>query len=116
MGRVAKAYAKLAVEWYKHLYAFRNKVNPDNYYCIDYRDLVKDPGETITKVYEHFEWPVSNAFRDKLANATQRQREFKSKHEYTLAEFGLSREWIQEELGEILDAYGLERETVEDAV
>jgi hypothetical protein len=114
-GPVAKAYAKLAVEWYKHLYAFRNKVNPANYYCIDYRDLVKDPGETISKLYQHFEWPMSAAFRDKLAGATSRQREFKSKHEYTLAEFGLSREWIQQELGEILDAYGLEREIVEDA-
>jgi len=115
-GPVAKSYAKLAVAWYKHLYAFRNKVKPENYYCIDYRDLVKDPSETITKVYEHFEWPVTDAFRDRLAKASQRQREFKSKHEYTLAEFGLSREWIQEELGEILDAYKLDRNAVEDTV
>jgi omega-hydroxy-beta-dihydromenaquinone-9 sulfotransferase len=115
-GPVAKSYAKLAVAWYKHLYAFRNKVKPENYYCIDYRDLVKDPSETITNVYNHFEWPVTDAFRDRLAKASQRQREFKSKHEYTLAEFGLSREWIQEELGEILDAYKLDRNAVEDTV
>src|SRR6185503_1109707 len=36
---VSKSYARLAVKWYEHLFEFRNKVNPDQYYCIDYRDL-----------------------------------------------------------------------------
>ena len=108
-GPVAKAYAKLAVEWYKHLFAFRQRVNPRNYYCIDYRDLVGNPGETIRQVYTHFGWTIPSAFCQALDGASERQREFKSKHEYTLDEFGLSKEWIQEELGEVLDAYGLER-------
>src|SRR5262249_35498382 len=108
-GPVSRAYARLAVEWYKHLFAFRRHVNPQNYYCIDYRDLVRNPGETNQKLYAHFAWPMPDTCRAKLDAATQRQRQFKSKHEYTLAEFGLSKEWIQEELGEVLDAYGLER-------
>jgi hypothetical protein len=52
---------------------------------------------------------MSETFRARLALATQRQREFKSRHEYTLEEFGLSREWIQQELGAVLDYYGLPR-------
>ncbi|MEO8425737.1 MAG: sulfotransferase [Verrucomicrobiota bacterium] len=108
-GPVAKAYAGLAVKWYQHLFAFRKQVEPHRYYCIDYRDLVRNPRETIEKLYSHFGWSMSEACRAKLDTATERQREFKSKHEYTLEEFGLSREWIQQELGEILDAYGLER-------
>jgi len=114
-GPVARAYAKLAVEWYKHLYAFRLQVDPSRYRCIDYRDLVRDPAETIGKLYEHFQWPMTDAMCARLEGATERQREFKSKHEYTLAQFGLSREWIQQELGEVLDAYGLDREAVENA-
>ena len=108
-GPVSRAYARLAIEWYKHLFAFRRQVNPNNYYCVDYRELVRHPGETIEKLYAHFGWPMSEAFRNQLAAATHRQKEFKSKHEYTLGEFGLSERWIQEELGEVLDAYGLER-------
>jgi hypothetical protein len=108
-GPVAKAYAKLAVEWYKHLFAFRQQVNPRNYYCIDYRDLVRDPGETVHKLYDHFGWSIPETYREGLARATQRQQEFKSKHEYSLEDFGLSPEWIQQELGEIMDAYKLER-------
>lgn len=108
-GPVAKAYAGLAVEWYKHLFAFRQQVASRQYYCIDYRDLVRNPRKTIENLYAHFGWPMDDACRGRLDAATQRQREFKSKHEYTLEEFGLSKEWIQQELGEIMDAHGLER-------
>jgi len=108
-GPVARSYAKLAVEWYKHLFAFRHRVNPRNYYCIDYRELVRDPGQTVHKLYQHFGWSIPESYRDGLAQATRRQQEFKSKHEYSLADFGLSPEWIQHELGEVMDAYHLER-------
>ncbi len=108
-GPVAKAYATLAVEWYKHLFAFRQRVNPRNYYCIDYRELVQDPSETVHKLYNHFGWSIPETYREGLTHAARRQQEFKSKHEYSLADFGLSPEWIQQQLGEIMDAYHLER-------
>jgi hypothetical protein len=108
-GPAAKAYARLAVQWFKHLFEFRRKVNPKQYYCIDYRDLTRDPKAALEKLYAHFGWTMSEAFREKLAVATGRQREFKSKHEYTLEEFGLSKAWIQEKLGGVLDYYALPR-------
>lgn len=108
-GPVAREYAALGVEWYKHLFAFRHKIEPARYHCIDYRELVRDPRAAIEALYQHFGWPVSDAFRARLETATQRQREFRSKHEYTLEEFGLSKAWIQEHLGELLDFYHLER-------
>ena len=108
-GPVSKAYGQLAVEWYKHLFEFRAKIDPMRYHCIDYRELVRDPGATIEQAYTHFGWPVSDAMRSRLNEATRRQGEFKSQHEYTLEEFGLSKEWIQAELGQVLDYYKLER-------
>jgi hypothetical protein len=108
-GPVARAYAGLAVEWYRHLFKFRLMADAARYYCIDYRDLVRHPRETIEQVYAHFGWEVSPILHAKLERATEQQREFQSKHEYTLEEFGLSKEWIQSELGEILDTYKLER-------
>jgi omega-hydroxy-beta-dihydromenaquinone-9 sulfotransferase len=108
-GPVSRAYAKLSVEWYKHLFEFRGCVPKDQYYCIDYRDLVRDPGATIRSLYQHFDWSMPIACSTKLDEASRKQRDFKSKHDYSLEEFGLSRAWIQDELGEVLDAYGLER-------
>lgn len=105
----SKAYARLAVEWYRHLFEFRTKVDPQHYYCIDYRDLVRDPRAALEKLYDHFGWTMNDTFRERLTAATQKQREFKSAHQYTLEEFGLSKEWIQQEIGDVLDFYALER-------
>lgn len=109
VSATSKAYARLALAWYRHLFDFRTKGDPRHYYCIDYRDLVRDPRAALEKLYAHFGWTVSDAFRARLTAATQKQREFKSAHQYTLEEFGLSKEWIQEEIGDVLDFYALER-------
>jgi len=106
-GPVAQSYGRLAVEWFKHLHNFRTAVDPKRYYCIDYRELVEDPGGEIAKLYGHFGWEISNEYREQLAAATQRQRNFESKHHYTLSEFGLSEQWIQTELKEIFLAHQL---------
>ena len=108
-GPVSKSYARLAVKWFQHLFGFRSKVNARQYYCIDYRDLTRNPKEALEKLYDYFGWKMSDLFRSKLAEATRRQGEFKSQHHYTLEEFGLSKEWIQEELGPLLDHYSLAR-------
>jgi len=106
-GPESQAYAGLVVEWYKHLFRFRSQVAPENYFCIDYRDLRDDPARTLEWLYGHFGWEMSEAFQARLNEITSRQRTFKSKHEYTLEEFGLSRQWLQSELAPVLEAYGL---------
>jgi omega-hydroxy-beta-dihydromenaquinone-9 sulfotransferase len=106
---VSTAYGLLAVRWFQHLFAFRKKVKPEQYYCIDFRDLTRDPMKVIEDVYRHFNWALSDTFRARLSAAVQRERKFQSKHEYTLEEFGMSKEWIQQELGEVLDHYELPR-------
>jgi hypothetical protein len=109
-GPESKAYARLAVCWFKHLFAFREKVNPRQYYCIDYRELVREPKATLEKLYRHFGWPMSRHFQAKLALANGYQQRFESSHKYSLEEFGLTRDWIREELGDLLDYYGLDGE------
>ena len=113
-GPESKAYARLAVRWFQHLFEFRRKVNPDQYYCLDYRELTRDPQAALEKLYRHFGWSMSTKMREKLAVAARKQHDFKSRHEYTLEEFGLSREWIQEELGDVIKYYGLATTTSPD--
>ena len=106
---VSKSYARLAVRWYQHLFDFGQRVEPANYYCMDYRDLTRNPHEALEKLYAHFGWDLSAAYRRRLDAATERQQSFKSEHNYSLEEFGLSKEWIQEELGPLMDHYSLPR-------
>jgi hypothetical protein len=101
-GPVSKAYARLAVEWYKHLEVFEKEVPPGQFYCMDYRELASDPKAAVSNLYRHFGWDIHPDFLAHLQAASEGQKHFKSKHEYTLEEFGLSREWIEQELGEVI--------------
>jgi omega-hydroxy-beta-dihydromenaquinone-9 sulfotransferase len=106
---ISKSYALLAVRWFQHLFSFRHKLSASQYYCIDYRDLMRDPVAVLGKLYDHFGWQLSESYRGRLEAAVQEGRSFHSNHEYTLEEFGLSKQWIQEELGALLDYYKLPR-------
>jgi hypothetical protein len=109
-GPQSKAYAYLAVRWFRHLFAFRNKISAQQYYCIDYRDLTHDPKTTIEKRYQHFGWKISDSYRETLRHANNRQLHFGSNHKYSLEEFGFTKEWLEEELGELINFYGLNDE------
>ena len=109
-GPEAKAYARLAIRWFQHLFRFRDKLGADQYYCIDYRDLVRDPETTMQRLYQHFGWTMGSDLREKLRLAALRENGFESNHSYTLEEFGLTREWVQGELRDIYDYYDLERD------
>ena len=106
---VCKAYGGLALQWYRHLFELRSMIPEGQYFCVQYADLVGAPVDVVENAYRYFEFGLTDEFHARLEAATQRQREFKSLHRYSLEEFGLSREWIQAEIGDILDAYCLQR-------
>jgi omega-hydroxy-beta-dihydromenaquinone-9 sulfotransferase len=108
-GPVSKSYARLAVKWYQHLFEFRSKISASQYYCLDYRDLTRNPQVVVEKLYEYFGWTMSDPFQERLRAAADHEHGFQSRNHYTLEEFGLSKEWIQEELGPLLDHYSLAR-------
>jgi hypothetical protein len=104
----SRHYAELAAAWFRHLWKAREKIGARRYYCLRYDELARNPREAIERTYEHFGFAMSDAFRARLDEATRRQRDFRSTHHYALEEFGLSREWLRREVGEVLDFYGLE--------
>ncbi len=106
-GPVAKAYAGLAVEWYRHLMWFEGRIPPERLSHIDYRELVQDPRATVEALYRHFGWSIGPTFRARLDAAAKSQKSFRSRHAYTLEEFGLSNDWIETELGDVIETYGL---------
>ncbi|MBW2543755.1 MAG: sulfotransferase [Deltaproteobacteria bacterium] len=106
---VSKSYAYLAVRWYRHLFEFGSKIDAGQYYCIDYRDLTRNPRQALETLYKHFGWNLSDEFQNQLDTATEMQQSFKSAHHFSLEEFGLSEEWIQRELDPLLDHYSLAR-------
>jgi hypothetical protein len=104
----SRHYAELASAWFRHLWEARLRVPPENYHCVRYEELARDPKGAVEKVYRHFGLPQSAACARTLDEATRRQRDFKSKHKYSLEEYGLDRAWLRREVGEVIDFYELE--------
>jgi hypothetical protein len=109
-GAIVKAYAKLAVAWYRHLFKFGKRIAPERYFRIDYRDLVQDPRGVVEALYRHFGWSIGASFRARLDAVAQRQRTYQSRHAYALEDFGLSNDWIERELGDVIAAYVLDED------
>jgi hypothetical protein len=104
----SRAYAQLAVDWYRSMFDKRHKFDEDHYICITYDELVGDPRATVARIYDHFGLQMSDAMRARLERAARVSREYESSHAYSLAQYGLSEQWIRERLGDVLEAYGFE--------
>jgi len=97
------AYARLAAKWFRHLHEARDTL--DEYYHLPFRDLTADPKAAILALYGQLGFEASEAFLAELEKANERQENFKSAHTYTLEEFGLSDDWIREQLGDVIDSH-----------
>ncbi len=104
----SEKYALLAVRWYQNMLDKQHQFTSDRYVRILYSELAKDPAAAIEKIYSHFGITMSEEFSARLTSVTTRSRNYKSKHSYSLEEYGLSKEWIQKELAGVIEAYGFE--------
>ena len=78
---------------------------------VDYRDLTSDPAAAIERVYHDLGLPMSDAFRDVLAR--EGKREHKTRHSYSLEEFGLEGDVIREQLGDLFERFQWEADDAE---
>jgi len=104
----SRAYAQLAVDWYRNMFDKRHKFSEDRYICLRYDDLVEDPERAVARVYAHFDLEMGDGFRERLRTAARKAGSRERKHAYTLEEFGLDKAWIRERLGDVLEAYGFD--------
>ena len=82
--------------------AARAKYDPAQFIDVDYGDFVADPLGTVEKVYSHFSIPLSEqahrAMEDMHAESRSGGR--KPAHKYTLEEYGLTTEEVDERFGD----------------
>jgi hypothetical protein len=72
---------------------------------VDYRDLTSDPAATIERIYRDLDLPLSDEFRETLAGEGKREKEHKTRHTYSLEEFGLEADAIQLELSDLFERF-----------
>jgi hypothetical protein len=105
-----KAWSQLAIDFYKYSKEMRRTIPADRFIQLKYDDLLDNPQQTVLKIYEQFGWQPSAKFIERLEKEGKRNASYKSTHDYSLEQYGLSKIAIYNELGDIMDEFGFEKE------
>lgn len=81
---------------------------------VDYRDLTSDPAATIERLYRDLDLPMTEEYREILAGEGKREREHKTRHEYSLEQFGLEADAIRTELDDLFERFQWEATEASD--
>jgi hypothetical protein len=104
-----QALAELIFAYYRYILEIKKKLPAEQYLEIYYDDLVADPNGSVERIYSHFNLPMGDEHRLFLEAESQKARAYKSKHHYSLEQFGLSKQQVYEALEDVFEAYGFER-------
>ncbi len=105
-GPESREYAELAAAWFLHLEKFDISARPERYYRILYPDLVQNTERSIQSIYRRFNLPLSAQAKRQIKSDARLAVDYKSSHLYTMAEYGLSPEWLRRELGGLMKRHG----------
>lgn len=97
---------EMAAHWYRYPLEVLARAPEEAWAIVRYDDLVAEPERTVRQVYARLGLPLRPAFEATLREATARASRFRSRHEYSLEESGLTRERIVAELGDVFERFG----------
>lgn len=80
-----------------------------------YNQLVHDPTKTVKNVYRQLELELTPEYAETLSKEDAKAKHFRSKHEYSLDQFGLTPQDIKNRFHEIFDRFGFEQKMGESA-
>jgi hypothetical protein len=72
---------------------------------VDYRDVLADPAGAIERIYSQLGLTMTDAYRGRLKGEGTRARQHVSDHRYSLAEFGLEADVIEQRLADLFDRF-----------
>ncbi len=108
-SEVTREWARLCVEFYRSFHRKRGLIDPSRLITLRYTDLVADPVGAVQRVYDAFGMHLGESYGERLDEEAMLNHEYRSRHEYSLEEYGITPEWIAGELRELYDEYGLPR-------
>ncbi len=102
------ALAEMIFDYYRHILEIKKILPAEQFLEIYYDDLVANPRLAVEQIYTHFKLPLDVMYCRFLAEASEQAGIYKSKHHYSLEEFGLNKQQVYTELKEVFDAYDFE--------
>ncbi|MCB2209936.1 sulfotransferase [bacterium] len=84
--------------WYIHPHQYLKRLPEDQYIMVQYADLVADPEATIKQIYRQFGMEMTEDYAKIVHEESERAKQYKSKHHYSLQEMGLTGTKIDKEV------------------
>jgi hypothetical protein len=105
MARSLGVLAEQSFHTYRHPLEVLAKHPETKHAIVDYRELVAEPKRVVSELYAALGLPLSPAFAAVLDEEQKRARKHESGHSYSLAEFGLDKDAIEQELAGLFARY-----------
>ena len=108
-GPEVRALAEMTVEYYRRMDRLEAELGSERVVTIRYEDLMADPGGALERVYDRFGMVMDEGLRTRLRESLAAAREYRSGHQYSLEEFGLSRDWVYQQMPDVFASHGFDR-------
>lgn len=105
-------FADMFVDYYRFMFDRCQeslRAGDGRFFDMTYSELTRDPAQAVRRIYRHYALELTPSFERRLAEELGCQREYHSRHQYSLEQFGLTKERIYEPLADIFEHYGFER-------
>jgi len=97
-----------AKHWYVYPHQYLKTLPADQYVMVRYQDLVADPQMIIEHIYQRFGIEMTEEYHKTLVSESEKAKQFKSKHAYSLKRMGLNGDDLEQEFDEALKEYAIE--------
>lgn len=104
-----RAFAQVAINYYAYIHEQKSVINPNNLLIVPYTEVVENPAGMARSIYKHFNFELSEKFEYALSQYHLESKKYKSKHSYSLAQYGLSKAMIDSQLGDLMDEFEFDR-------
>lgn len=105
-----RALAEVSFETFRHPREVLARHPETPQVVVDYRELTAQPRATVLAVYDVFNMSVTPEFDAYLLAQEDRERGHRTRFEYSIDDYDLSRELIEEKLGDFFDDYDWPKE------
>jgi hypothetical protein len=98
----------MLAHYYEHLTARLSPLPDDRHVFVDMRQLTVDLRQTVEWIYDRLGLAMDTDFEQRLDEAHQRARSYKSAHRYDLEQFGLDAQVVSKEFAHAFDNFDFE--------
>lgn len=106
----SRDFGKIAIDYYAYLFEQKEVIDKKNLLPVAYTDVVAKPKESAYKIYEYFGFEMEESFKIALESYTLQSKKYKSKHSYSMAQYGITKEAIYQPLVALMEEFNLDKD------